>query len=86
MLTRHIDAHLFSTVFNVLPKGTKYTVVFGTTPSTAAAHEDLVYEADFQEPVHMDLKRNVLRRESKSDNGPDRRPLFEKYQYFTPGS
>ncbi|CAG8976886.1 hypothetical protein HYALB_00003497 [Hymenoscyphus albidus] len=79
------DAYLFSHVFNVLPKGTKFTVVVGTSPSTVAAHEGLIYEAEFQEPVHMDLKRNVLTRESKSEKGPDRRPLFEKYQYFTPG-
>ncbi|KAL1855764.1 hypothetical protein VTK73DRAFT_8476 [Phialemonium thermophilum] len=59
-----------------------YTVILYSEPSGP-----LVYEPSFQEPVHMDLKRQldplVLR--SRADSLPDNRPLFEKYQFFTPG-
>jgi hypothetical protein len=45
------------------------------------------YEPSFTEPVHMDLKRQsgpvyVGRRAA---NSTDNLPLFEKYQFFTPG-
>ena len=58
-----------------------YTVLFFSDPN------EMQYEADFAEPLHMELKRGsdpifVGRR---ADNVTDSRPLFEKYQFFTPG-
>lgn len=52
-------------------------------------NEFTAYEPEFSEPVHMDLKRwseealEILAREDSSQ--PDNLPLFEKYQFFTPG-
>ncbi|KAK0727887.1 BIG/ATPase V1 complex, subunit S1 [Lasiosphaeria miniovina] len=63
--------------------GDDYTVVFFSDPNEFKA-----YEPEFVAPVHMDIKRQsnqepvVFRRQS---NETDNRPLFEKYQFFTPG-
>ncbi|KAL9471621.1 hypothetical protein ACSS6W_009562 [Trichoderma asperelloides] len=59
-----------------------YTIVVFSTP-----HEP-TYEPDFVDPVRMDLKRHVQsaqlqQRDNKTDW--DKLPLFEKYQFFTPG-
>ncbi|KAL2046177.1 hypothetical protein N7G274_001624 [Stereocaulon virgatum] len=71
----------------------KYTVVYTTSPPTAGHHsapaEPEPYEMDalFQVPVHMGLKRDLFQLKRASDgnitlpNGP----LFERYQYLTPG-
>jgi hypothetical protein len=62
--------------------GEDYTVVVFSDPSEAKA-----YEPEFSGPVHMDMKRSVERQfvaRSKSDSA-DNLPLFEKYQFFTPG-
>lgn len=60
-----------------------YTVLIFSDPNEVKA-----YEPEFSEPVHMDLKRwseepeLVARRKSNSTSSL---PLFEKYQFFTPG-
>lgn len=53
----------------------------------------MIYESDgagssYQDPVHMDLKRDYSSYNSdSSDSGSDRRlSLFDEYQFFTPGS
>ncbi|KAH6640978.1 vacuolar ATP synthase subunit S1-domain-containing protein [Chaetomium tenue] len=63
-------------------EGEDYTVVVFSDPSESKA-----YEPEFSGPVHMDMKRSVERQfvaRSKSDS-TDNLPLFEKYQFFTPG-
>ncbi|KAJ9142682.1 BIG1-domain-containing protein [Pleurostoma richardsiae] len=59
-----------------------YTVIYLSSP-----HELGAYEPDFIEPVRMELKRQaqapyVGRRQDDDGAGL---PLFEKYQFFTPG-
>jgi hypothetical protein len=52
------------------------------------ASEFKAYEPEFSAPVHMDMKRAIERqvvRASKGNSTSDNRPLFEKYQFFTPG-
>lgn len=44
-----------------------------------------MYEAKFLEPLHMDLKRDLWVRERNETNSTDLRPLFEKYQFLSPG-
>jgi hypothetical protein len=59
-----------------------YTIVFLSTPA------EPVYEAEFTEPLRMDLKRHAQRSSiERADNRTDwdKLPLFEKYQFFTPG-
>lgn len=72
-----------------------YTVLFVGTPSTkaktasiskkASGSEKTVYESEFIEPLHMDLKRDVSDGSKAGNNTRDTRGLFEKYQFFTPG-
>ncbi|KFZ07672.1 hypothetical protein V501_06232 [Pseudogymnoascus sp. VKM F-4519 (FW-2642)] len=74
-------------------KGRSYAVLFATTPVNSKAPAPVVhdsvsdvpnYESEFQEPLHSEIKRQTgaMRR---ADSKVDRRPLFEKYQFFTPG-
>lgn len=46
-----------------------------------------VYEASFDMPAQMELKRGAQHLQRRKDNGTnwDELPLFEKYQFFTPG-
>ncbi|CAF9908560.1 MAG: hypothetical protein ALECFALPRED_004675 [Alectoria fallacina] len=69
------------------------TVIYTTTPPNAAhqpaSAESESYEMDaqFQAPVHMDLKRDFSNHNRVSDGNitlPDG-PLFERYQYLSPG-
>ncbi|KAH6978893.1 hypothetical protein EDB82DRAFT_506580 [Fusarium venenatum] len=72
-----------------------YTVLFVGTPSTqaktasaskkAAGSEKTIYEPEFIEPLHMDLKRDVSEGSKAGNATRDTRGLFEKYQFFTPG-
>lgn len=64
----------------------KYTVMYLTTPaSDKVAHA--AYEPVFMEPLHTEMKRQSTyhRRASENSSVPSNAPLFEKYQFFTPG-
>ncbi|KAF6227418.1 hypothetical protein HO133_008862 [Letharia lupina] len=85
------DAFLAS-VLDLLSSN-KFTVIYTTTPPNAAhqpaSTESESYEMDaqFQAPVHMDLKRDFSNEKRASDGNitlPDG-PLFERYQYLSPG-
>lgn len=64
--------------------GGDYTVVYFSDPN-----EPRAYEADFQEPLRMELKRGepvfIGRRQADGSPVPSSPGLFEKYQFFTPG-
>lgn len=63
-------------------EGNSYTFIFFSTPGEPS------YEPEFDEPVRMELKRNVQSTKlAKGGNNTewDKLPLFEKYQFFTPG-
>ena len=55
-----------------------FTVLFYATRPEPA------YEAQFDEAVHQDLRRATY--DSDAVVEKDNRPLFEKYQFFTPGT
>jgi len=78
------DAYL-NTVLEELPVDSAYTVIYTTTPVSAETH--ITYEPTFQdqEPLHVELKRQidfVPRADEKNATSP---PLFEKYQFLSPG-
>jgi hypothetical protein len=86
ILTRDvIDAHFYNNFIKDLPLEMKYTVVYSTTPANVVVSEGVPYEADFDIGVHMDLKRALLIRMPPEKLNNDTRPLFEKYQFLTPG-
>ena len=58
------------------------TVIFAGTSNEPS------YEPEFEEPVHMELKRDMQGQPLRRDNNEtdwEKLPLFEKYQFFTPG-
>ncbi|KAM5342721.1 hypothetical protein ACJ41O_013687 [Fusarium nematophilum] len=67
-----------------LRQSKSYTVLYVGTPR---AGEKKVYEPEFVEPGRVDLKRSLMGSTRRDDNETviDRRPLFQKYQFFTPG-
>jgi hypothetical protein len=59
-----------------------YTFIYLSSPS------EPIYEADFGEPLHVELKRRAVSmpvRRAKNETDWNNLPLFEKYQFFTPG-
>ncbi|MCJ1286626.1 hypothetical protein MMC26_005972 [Xylographa opegraphella] len=88
---RRNDLFLYN-LLNILPSP-NYTVVYTTTPLTEyhqhADIEPTMYEMDqtMSPLVHMYLKRDVSMHATASGNRTNGTslPLFERYQYFTPG-
>ncbi|MCJ1474609.1 hypothetical protein MMC13_003269 [Lambiella insularis] len=81
-----------SNLLSIIPSP-NYTVVYTTTPATSVNQhttmEPSMYEMDktMSPLVHMDLKRDLMIHPRASGNGSNSTslPLFERYQYFTPG-
>ena len=76
-----------------LISSSKFTVIYTTTPPNAAHQpisaevESYEMDAQFQAPVHMELKRDFSNHKRASDGNitlPDG-PLFERYQFLSPG-
>ena len=66
-----------------------YTVLYTTSPAVTTEEVPTEYnmDIDVQEPIHMGLKRELgsdLQRRATNQTIIDG-PLFEKYQFFTPG-
>lgn len=82
----HADASADAILADNLEEATKsdsFTILFYSTPPEPA------YEPEFFETSHMDLKRDVQGTPYARDENSthrDTRPLFEKYQFFSPGT
>ena len=61
-----------------------YTVIYMGVPGAASASEFEHYDAQSADPARQELKRE-LGQTSRRANATDNLPLFEKYQFFTPG-
>ena len=83
------DLFLFN-LLNILPSP-NYTVIYTTTPlSSEKQHpvsEPSTYQMDntMSPLLHIDLKRDLAVHERAASAIVTSLPLFEKYQYFTPG-
>jgi hypothetical protein len=65
-------------------------VIIISAPITTVEHTDKIYEMDEPYPsaLHQDLRRDIKYDPLKSSSNhttQDGLPLFEKYQFFTPG-
>jgi hypothetical protein len=65
-------------------------VIIISAPITTVEHTDKIYEMDEPYPsaLHQDLRRDIKYEPLKSSSNhttQDGLPLFEKYQFFTPG-
>jgi len=92
-MVEDIDSTLYP-LLSGLSSGPKYTVILLSTPATNVSpaqavvsenENSIVYEPKFMEPLHMDLKRDIYARERNESGVVDRRPLFEKYNFLSPG-
>ncbi|RYP24510.1 hypothetical protein DL765_000530 [Monosporascus sp. GIB2] len=59
-----------------------YTVIYAAGPRTEAPK---TYTAEFQDSAHVELKRQLQHLGKRALNDTSNLPLFEKYQFFTPG-
>ncbi|KAI1410962.1 BIG1-domain-containing protein [Hypoxylon sp. FL1857] len=59
-----------------------YTIIYAGGPRKETSE---TYKADFQDGVHQELKRQMHIAQQRAANKTRNLPLFEKYQYFTPG-
>ncbi|RAL15634.1 Ac45/VOA1 transmembrane domain-containing protein [Aspergillus homomorphus CBS 101889] len=78
---------LLSDIVGRLPESKKYTVLYITSPREAVNSDAGVYQAEdasYQDPVHMDLKRDFSAH-GLGDDVPSNKTLFREYHYFTPG-
>ena len=87
MLTRPLDPALQLNVLKDIRRSHSYAFILFSTPTASIEehNESPIYEAAFNDPVHMDLKRDLYTRKSNATKEHDARPLFEKYQFLTPG-
>lgn len=80
---------MYTQILKDIEVGYKYTVIYLSTPPSSPIQSDvesLAYQPEFPNPAHLDLKRNLrITQDNSSSNVPDFRPLFEKYQFLTPG-
>ncbi|KAH7263904.1 hypothetical protein B0J15DRAFT_463830 [Fusarium solani] len=88
---RRDNVDLWQQAKSLIEKGS-HTVLFVGTPrpskKSASSAEKTIYESEFVEPVRMDVKRDVtdgFQRRADNETEWDNRPLFQKYQFFTPG-
>lgn len=90
---QQLDADLDSYLHSVLANHTSHTIVYIGTPATGEQRSDIDYESENTPPghsgLHTDLKRDIqhsLKRAAKNSTNPqDGLPLFEKYQFLSPG-
>lgn len=82
-----VDAFL-ADIIDRIPSS-KYTLIYVTSPREFVENgesDSVVYNSDvFQEPLHMQLKRDYAgdARQDDSDSG---KSLFQEYQFLSPGT
>jgi hypothetical protein len=77
---------MYTDILKSLSKEYKYTVIYTSTPRTPSIQIDEdTYEPSFPNPAQIELKRGLNIRVPPGTVNNDSRPLFEKYQFFTPG-
>ncbi|KAG6017017.1 hypothetical protein E4U54_008618 [Claviceps lovelessii] len=65
-----------------MPSSDSYTILFYATP------REPLYDSEFIQSLHLGMKRDldgVMLHQRANQSDRDTRPLFEKYQFFTPG-
>jgi len=95
MLTADPDNYIDDRLSRLEKQKQPYVLIYTSRASAHASHVDPPYEMDEPYPsaLHTDLKRdvesrkrNMQRRQANGiDNSKSNLPLFERYQYLTPG-
>lgn len=86
---------LLSDILARLASSSSYTLVYTTSPredpesDASAYHPDTPSNNAYQDPIHIDLKRDfsahTRRDDSDFEGDSDDKSLFEEYQYLSPG-
>ena len=95
MLTTGSDNYIDDRLTRLEKQRQPYVLIYTSGANDLATHVDPPYEMDEPYPsaLHTDLKRdvesrkrNIQRRQANGiDNSQSNLPLFERYQYLTPG-
>ncbi|GAB1194066.1 hypothetical protein APSETT444_003306 [Aspergillus pseudonomiae] len=78
---------LLSDIIERIPSSKKYTILYVTSPREFGESDSGIYQSEtdpYQDPVHMDLKRDFAAHSRRSEPASNK-SLFQEYQYFTPG-
>ncbi|KAE8348643.1 BIG/ATPase V1 complex, subunit S1 [Aspergillus coremiiformis] len=78
---------LLSDILERIPSSKKYTVLYVTSPRELEESDSAIYQSEadpYQDPVHMDLKRNYAAHGRRAEPASNK-SLFQEYQYLTPG-
>lgn len=86
-----VDAYLDQQFPALLANYTSHVLIWTSSSSIADVDEERHYEMDeppFQENLHADLKRGLDHEMRRRQDGKGQQdlPLFEKYQFLSPGT
>lgn len=79
---------LLSDIIERIPSSKKYTILYVTSPREFGESDSVIYQSEtdpYQDPVHMDLKRDFAAHSRRSEPAFNK-SLFQEYQYLTPGA
>ncbi|GMG49831.1 unnamed protein product [Aspergillus oryzae var. brunneus] len=79
---------LLSDIIERIPSSKKYTILYVTSPREFGESDSVIYQFEtdpYQDPVHMDLKRDFAAHSRRSEPASNK-SLFQEYQYLTPGA
>lgn len=85
MLKVYIDVSLSTNLLANITKDINYTLILLTTPPKSSEGQDYRNTESINTPSHLELKRQLAARSHIISKDADLRPLFEKYQFFSPG-
>lgn len=80
---------LIADIIDRIPSSSKYTLLYVTSPREFPESDSVVLdfnEDSYQNPIHMEIKRDYSSHTGGSDSSDRVQSLFDEYQYFTPGS
>lgn len=82
---KETDVSLSTNLLANITKDINYTLILLTTPPKSSEGQDYRNTESINTPSHLELKRQLAARSHIISKDADLRPLFEKYQFFSPG-
>ncbi|KAJ5180500.1 BIG/ATPase V1 complex subunit S1 [Penicillium capsulatum] len=79
---------LIADIIDRIPSSSKYTLLYVTSPREFPESDSVLYDSNedsYQNPIHMEIKRDYSSHAGGSDSSDRTQSLFDEYQYFTPG-
>ncbi|POS86168.1 hypothetical protein EPUL_001576 [Erysiphe pulchra] len=82
---KETDVSLSTNLLAKIAEEFSYTLILLTTPPKFSQGQDYWNTESKNKQLHLELKRQLKPRAHKISKDADLRPLFEKYQFFSPG-